>query len=150
MIALLEARQPWPVVFVDFRASPLRSASAIPVSSLGPVPSNFRRTSANDSSDEILICSTVIVCDVMEACVVARVMSCSHGSLPVPDQIAIKRNRLERPKVTAGVDAEIRWSAYGRALPPRHCSAPRYAEKRRDADPDSCRPSRLLFAPGPF
>jgi len=53
----------------------------MPVLSLGTVPSNFRRTSANYSSDEILICSTVIVCDVMEACVVARGMSRSHGSL---------------------------------------------------------------------
>src|SRR5467141_1838329 len=99
----------------------------MPVSSLGTVPSIFRRTSANDSSDEILICSTVIVCDVMEACVVARVMSYSHGSLPVPDQIAIKRKRLERPKVTAVVGAEIRPSACWRALLPRHYSASHYA-----------------------
>ncbi len=128
----------------------LLRASAIPISSLGTVPSSFRRTSANDSSDEILICSTVIVCDVMEACVVAWVMSRSHGSLPVPDQIVIKRKRLERPKVTAVVDAEIRSSACWRALLPRHCSASHYVERRRDADPDSCKRSRSLLLPGPL
>src|SRR6266849_10686954 len=52
--------------------------------------------------------------------------------------------RLERPKVTAVVDAEIRLSARWRALPPRHCSAFHYAEQRHVAAPDSCRRSRLL------
>ena len=56
---------------------------------------------------------------------------------------------LKRPKVTAVVDVEIRLSARWRALPPRHCSAPRYAERRRDADPDSCRLSRLVCWQGP-
>src|SRR5580692_3185919 len=35
-------------------------------------------------------------------------------------------------------DVEIRLSARWRAPPPRHCSAPHYGERRRDADPDSC------------
>jgi hypothetical protein len=53
-------------------------ASAMPVSSLGTVPSSFRRTSVNDRSDEILMWSTAIVCDVTETCVVAWAMSHSH------------------------------------------------------------------------
>jgi hypothetical protein len=52
--------------------------------------------------------------------------------------------RLERPKVTAVVDAEIRVSARWRALPPRHYSAPHYAGRRRGAGPDSCRPLRSV------
>src|SRR5258706_11520673 len=52
--------------------------------------------------------------------------------------------RRERPKITAVVDVEIRLSARWRALPPLHCSASHYAERRRDADPDSCRLSRLV------
>jgi hypothetical protein len=42
-----------------------------------------------------------------------------------------------RPKVTAVVGVEIRLSAYGRALLPRHCNVPHCAERRRDSDPDS-------------
>ena len=42
-------------------------------------------------------------------------------------------------KVTGVVVVEIRSSARWRALPPRHCSASHYAERRRDADPGSCR-----------
>ena len=38
-------------------------------------PSSFRRTSANDRPEETLTCSTAIVCDVTECCVVACVMS---------------------------------------------------------------------------
>jgi len=52
--------------------------------------------------------------------------------------------RLERPKVTAVVDLEIRLSAYWRGLPPQHRNAPHYAGRTHDAAPDSCRPSRLL------
>ena len=52
--------------------------------------------------------------------------------------------RLERPKVAAVADEEIRLSAHWQALPPRHCSVRRYAERRHDSDPDSCRPSRLV------
>jgi hypothetical protein len=81
---------------------------------------------------------------------VARVMSRSHGSLPVPDQIVIKRNRLERPKVTVIVDLETRLFGRSLALRPRRCSASHYAERSRDADPDSCKRSRSLFLPGPL
>jgi hypothetical protein len=52
--------------------------------------------------------------------------------------------RPERPKVTPVADVETRWSARWRALPPRHCTASHYAERRRGADPDSCRLSRLV------
>ena len=48
------------------------------------------------------------------------------------------------PKVTAVVDVEIRLFARWRALPPRRRSACHYAERRRDAAPDSCRLSRLV------
>src|SRR5260221_11624029 len=51
--------------------------------------------------------------------------------------------RLERQKLTTVVDVEIRLSARWRALPSRHCSASRYAERSRGADPDSCRLWRL-------
>src|SRR5216684_906015 len=54
------------------------------------------------------------------------------------------RRRTSRPKVTAVVDVEIRLSVRWRALPPRHCNASHYAERRRDADPDSCRLSLLV------
>ena len=51
---------------------------------------------------------------------------------------------LERPKVTAIVDVEIRLSARWRELLRRHCSVPHYAERRHDSDPDSCRLSCLI------
>ena len=41
------------------------------------------------------------------------------------------------------VDVEIPLSARWRGLPPRRRSEPHCAERRRDADPDSCRPSPL-------
>jgi hypothetical protein len=44
-------------------------------------PSSFRRTSANDSLDEILTCSTAIVRELTEAGVVAWVMSHRHSIL---------------------------------------------------------------------
>ena len=49
---------------------------------------------------------------------------------------------VDQRTVTEVVFLEIRSSARWRALPPRHCSVPHYAERRRAADPDSCRPSR--------
>jgi len=49
--------------------------------------------------------------------------------------------------VTAVVDVEILWFAHWRALLPRRCSAPRYAERRRDTDPDSYKRLRLVFRP---
>src|SRR5258706_4464882 len=52
--------------------------------------------------------------------------------------------RLGRPKVIAVVDVEIHLSARWRVLPPGHRSAPHYAERRRDAAPDSARLSRLV------
>src|SRR5437870_10040881 len=57
--------------------------------------------------------------------------------------------RLERPKVTAVVDVEIRLSARWRVLPPRHRSAPHYAERRRGVDRDSCGLSRLACGQEP-
>jgi hypothetical protein len=42
---------------------------------------SLRRTSANGRPDDILMCSTAIVCDVMNDCVVAWVMSRSHPLL---------------------------------------------------------------------
>src|ERR1700686_5197091 len=56
--------------------------------------------------------------------------------------------RLERPKVTAVVDVEIRLSARWRVLPPRHRNASHYPVRRHDAAPDSCRPSRLACRQG--
>jgi hypothetical protein len=55
-----------------------------------------------------------------------------------------------RPKLTAVVAVKIRLSAYWRALPLWRCSAPRYAKRRRDADPDNCKRSRSLFLLGRF
>src|SRR5260370_33266168 len=57
---------------------------------------------------------------------------------------------LERPKLIAVVDVKIRLSARWRAPPRRHCSAPHYAERRRDADPDSCRLSPLVCWQAPL
>jgi hypothetical protein len=76
MITLTEDRQPWPVVFVIPRAfliaAPQRLGNA--GIELRYCASSLRRTSANDRSDEILMCSTAIVCDVMKACLLAWVM----------------------------------------------------------------------------
>src|ERR1700676_735441 len=52
----------------------------MPVSSLGTVLSNFRRTSANGRPDAILMYSTAIGCDVTEGGAVAWVMS---RSIPI-------------------------------------------------------------------
>src|SRR5215831_19949235 len=48
-------------------------------SSFGSVSSSLRRTSANDRSDEILMCSTAMVCDAKVACVLAWVISRSKA-----------------------------------------------------------------------
>src|SRR5437899_7651607 len=61
------------------------------VSSLGTVASSFRRTSANARADEILMCSTAIVRDVIEPCVAAWVMASSY-SRSLAQQL-IERNR---------------------------------------------------------
>src|SRR5712692_3113685 len=55
-----------------------------------------------------------------------------------------RRKRSRRPKrlernFTEVADVETRLSARWRALPPRHCSAPHCAERRRDNDLDNCR-----------
>jgi hypothetical protein len=55
-----------------------------------------------------------------------------------------RSKRLERPKLIAVFDLEIRLSARWRALPRRHRSVSHYAERRHDSDPDNCRPSRLV------
>ena len=77
MIAHTEDRQPWPVIFIIPRAfliaAPQRFGNA--GIGLGSVSSSFWRTSANDRPDDILMCSTAIVCDAMQACVMARVKS---------------------------------------------------------------------------
>src|SRR5712692_2246689 len=53
--------------------------------------------------------------------------------------------RLQRPKVTAVVDVEIRLFASWRALPPGCRSAFHYAEGKRDSGPDSCMLARLAY-----
>jgi hypothetical protein len=76
MIALTEDRQAWPVVFVIPRsfliAAPQRLGNA--GIELGTVPSSLRRTSANDRSDEILMCYDCNRLYMMKACLVASVM----------------------------------------------------------------------------
>src|SRR5260370_20552084 len=67
--------------------------------------------------------------------------------------LSSRRNGLlKRPSTLEPqyVDVEIRLFARWRELPPRHCSAPHCAERRRDADPDSYRPSRLACWQVPF
>jgi hypothetical protein len=49
---------------------------------------------------------------------------------------------VDAPTPVADVARETPTCVCWQALPLRRCSVPRYAERRRDADPDSCRPSR--------
>ena len=65
MIALVEDRQLWSVLFVILHpcmiAAPKGRGGAL--SGLGSSPLSPRRTSANGRSDEILMCSSAIVWD---------------------------------------------------------------------------------------